>query len=143
MTSLCSLLGLLGEDANLFHGRQAVCPHAGLVTDFSYALIYAVLYACNKHTDVECLALVRMHSDIFNSVNELSKTMTVRKQKVEWMKIQWICDRKAERLKMFDKYSVQEDTMSSVAQTLQRKVRSARMCQISSCYITTATTTFY
>ena len=55
-----------------------------------------------------------MQSNMFKSVNELSKTVTVRKQsetgeKVEWVKIQWIRVCKAEPLKMFYKYSVQED----------------------------------
>jgi len=46
---------------------------------------------------------------LFKSVNELSKTVALRKQsetgeKVEWMKIQWNCVAEAEPLKIFYKY---------------------------------------
>jgi hypothetical protein len=46
--------------------------------------------------------------------DELTKAVTVRKksqtgEKVEWLKIQWIQVRKSEPLKMYYKYSVQDD----------------------------------
>jgi len=57
-TWLCSLLELFGEDAKLLNGRRAVRPRY-VVTDFSFAMIYSVLYAFNKQS-------VNLSSNIWN-----------------------------------------------------------------------------
>lgn len=54
-TWLSSLLEMFGEDAKLLNGRRAVRPRH-VVTDFSFALIYGVLYAYNKQTIVDYLS---------------------------------------------------------------------------------------
>ena len=58
--------------------------------------------------------VVRMQQQDFLSISELAKYVTVRKldedgNKVEWLKIQHIQIRKEEPLKMYYKYSVQDD----------------------------------
>ena len=62
--------------------------------------------------------VVPMKPELFKSVSKLAKAVTVRKttedgSKVEWMKIQWISIRKSEPLKMFFKYTVQDDAVFS------------------------------
>ena len=53
-TWLCAMLELFNEDAKRVNGRRSVRPNF-IVTDFSFALIYAVLHAYNKMTFVEYL----------------------------------------------------------------------------------------
>jgi len=54
-TWLCSLLEMFREDAKLVNRRRAVSPRH-VVTDFSLALIYAVLNAFKKQSLVEYLS---------------------------------------------------------------------------------------
>jgi hypothetical protein len=54
-TWICAMLEVFGESAKLLNGRRAVRPRH-VVTDFSFALIYAVLNAFNKQTMVEYLS---------------------------------------------------------------------------------------
>ena len=53
-TWLSSILEQFGEDAKLMNGRRAVRPRY-VVTDFSFALIYAVLHAFNQQSLVDYL----------------------------------------------------------------------------------------
>jgi hypothetical protein len=53
-TWLCSMLEMFSEDAKSVNGNRAVRPRH-VVTDFSFALIYAVLYAFNKQSVVNYL----------------------------------------------------------------------------------------
>lgn len=48
-TWICSLFEMFREDAKMLNGRRAVHPRH-VVTDFSFALIYAVLYSFNKQS---------------------------------------------------------------------------------------------
>ena len=62
----------------------------------------SVIRKCNGKKPFE---VVSMKHEMFKSVDELSKMVTIRKisetgQKVEWMKMQWIQIRKSEPLKM-------------------------------------------
>jgi len=104
----------------------------------------SVIEKCNRKNK---FCVVRMQSDMFKSVNELSKTMTVRKQsetgeKVEWLKIQWIRVCKAEPLKMFFKYSVQEDVeFSSV--NFAKKGRKCKDVRSQGTISSAATTNLY
>ena len=70
-----------------------------------------LIETCNRKKPFR---VVRMQPDMFKSLDELSQAVAIRKtsetgEKVEWLKIQWIQVRKSEPMKMYYKYSVQED----------------------------------
>jgi hypothetical protein len=70
-----------------------------------------IIEKCNQKNP---FTVVRMQREMFVSVAEMLKCCTLRKtssdgQKVEWLKMQWLQVRKAEPLKLYFKYSVQDD----------------------------------
>jgi hypothetical protein len=92
-----------------------------------------VIGKCNKKKPFQ---VVRMRPGMFKSVDELAKSVTVRKfsdagDKVEWLKMQWIQIRKSEPLKMFYTYSLQDDVDFSCVNLAKRgrfDNMSSRMC---------------
>jgi hypothetical protein len=72
---------------------------------------YSLIEKCKRKKP---FSVCRIDRDMFLSISELQKYTTIRKtsidgHNVEWLKMQWIQIRKEEPLKMFFKYSVQED----------------------------------
>ena len=70
-----------------------------------------IMENCNKKNP---FTVVRMKQDMFVSVSKIANSCTLRKtsttgEKVEWLKIQWLQVRKVEPLKLYYKYSVQDD----------------------------------
>ena len=104
-----------------------VCGHSYLPNDSDFGVIErATQKSCELYVPEQWCSIiekcsrknpytvVRMKQEMFVSVSDLVKRCTVRKtslqgNKVEWLKIQWIQVRKSSPMKLYFKYSIQED----------------------------------
>jgi hypothetical protein len=83
---------------------------------------YNVILSCKKNNKFK---VIRMQPEDFLSTEELSQACTIRKttetgEKVEWLKIQWLQVRKSEPLKLFFKYTLQDDMPFSCVSFVKR-----------------------